>query len=153
MRLSGIIRATMNHPPRIVVDTNVLVAALRSRQGASFRLLSQLRIRRFEVCVTVPLVMEYADVLGRPGLVPLSAGQVDSVLDMLCREARQQAVHYLWRPQLRDPKDEMVLEAAVNARADFLVTHNGRDFASARFRGLAVVTPAAFLAHLEKELR
>ena len=48
---------------------------------------------------------------------------------------------------------EMVLEAAVNARADFLVTHNGRDFASARFRGLAVVTPAAFLAHLEKELR
>lgn len=101
--------------------------------------------------MTVPLVMEYADVLGRPGLVPLGAKQVDAVLDMLCREARQQVVHYLWRPQLRDPKDEMVLEAAVNARADFLVTHNGRDFASVCFPGLEIVTPAEFLARLEKE--
>ena len=143
----------MNLCPKVVVDTNVLVAALRSRRGASFRLLSLLRARRYELCVTVPLVMEYADVLGRPGMVPMNQAQVDAVIDMICREAHQQTVHYLWRPQLRDPKDEMVLEAAVNARADFLVTHNGRDFASARFRGLAVVTPAAFLAHLEKELR
>lgn len=80
------------------------------------------------------------------------AGWVVSRPKRYC-QARQQAVHYLWRLQLRDPKDEMVLGAAVNARTDFLVRHNGLDFASARFRGLAVVTPAAFLAHLEKELR
>lgn len=141
----------MNLCPKVVVDTNVLVAALRSRRGASFRLLSLLRARRYELCVTVPLVMEYADVLGRPGMVPVSQAQVDAIIDMICREAHQQTVHYLWRPQLRDPKDEMVLEAAVNASAAYLVTHNLADFSAVRFRGLEVVTPARLLALLGEE--
>lgn len=141
----------MNLCPKVVVDTNVLVAALRSRRGASFRLLSLLRARRYELCVTVPLVMEYADVLGRPGMVPVSQTQVDAIIDMICREAHQQTVHYLWRPQLRDPKDEMVLEAAVNASAAYLVTHNLADFSAVRFRGLEVVTPARLLALLGEE--
>lgn len=141
----------MNLCPKVVVDTNVLVAALRSRRGASFRLLSLLRARRYELCVTVPLVMEYADVLGRPGMVPVSQTQVDAIIDMICREAHQQTVHYLWRPQLRDPKDEMVLEAAVNASAAYLVTHNLADFSAVRFRGLEVVSPARLLALLGEE--
>ncbi|MDI3514098.1 MAG: putative toxin-antitoxin system toxin component, PIN family [Gammaproteobacteria bacterium] len=141
----------MNLCPKVVVDTNVLVAALRSRRGASFSLLSLLRARRYELCVTVPLVMEYADVLGRPGMVPVSQTQVDAIIDMICREAHQQTVHYLWRPQLRDPKDEMVLEAAVNASAAYLVTHNLADFSAVRFRGLEVVTPARLLALLGEE--
>lgn len=101
--------------------------------------------------MTVPLVMEYADVLGRPGMVPVSQAQVDAIIDMICREAHQQTVHYLWRPQLRDPKDEMVLEAAVNASAAYLVTHNLADFSAVRFRGLEVVTPARLLALLGEE--
>lgn len=139
--------ATMK--PRIILDTNVLVAGLRSRRGASFQLLAQLTRGRFQVVVTVPLVMEYADVLSRPGMVPLPTAAVEAVLDMICHEAVQQAVHFLWRPQLRDPKDEMVLEAAVNARADYLVTHNIADFSRCHFDGLHIVTPRQFIEILE----
>lgn len=135
--------------PRIVIDTNVLVAGLRSRRGASFQLLAMLPAARFRLIVTVPLVMEYADVLTRPGMVPLPVKAVDAVLDMICREAVQQDVHFLWRPQLRDPKDEMVLEAAVNGRADYLVTHNLADFAGCRFDGLHIVTPGQFIRIIE----
>jgi hypothetical protein len=69
-------------------------------------MLDNLRSGRVQVVVTVPLVMEYADVLTRPGMVPISLAAVDAVLDMICHEAVQQEVHFLWRPQLRDPKDE-----------------------------------------------
>ena len=141
----------MKAKPAIVIDTNVLVAALRSRRGASFQLLSRLTQRQFDVCVTVPLVMEYVDVLHRPGLLPLPTQAIDSVLDLVCAVARKQSVHFLWRPQLRDPKDELVLEAAVNARADFLVTHNLRDFEPSRRFALQLVTPAQFLNILDGE--
>lgn len=153
MGLSGIIGATMTLPPRVVFDTNVLVAALRSRRGASFRLLAMIRSRAYRMCVTVPLVMEYAEVLARPGLVPVPTTAVNAVLDMICRESVQQRVHFLWRPQLRDPKDELVLEAAVNASAAYLVTHNVRDFSAVRFAGLEVVTPGRLLALLEGDVR
>ncbi|MFT4243693.1 MAG: putative toxin-antitoxin system toxin component, PIN family [Acidovorax sp.] len=135
--------------PRAVLDTNVLVAALRSRQGASFALLSRLPKQQFQPVVSVPLMMEYADVLSRPGRVPVSASAVEAVLDMVCRESLHQPIHFLWRPQLRDPKDDMVLEAAVNAQARYLVTHNLKDFAQGRFAGLAIVTPGQFLNLLD----
>lgn len=137
--------------PRIVLDTNVLVAALRSRQGASFALLSRLPSRQFQTAISVPLMMEYADVLARPGLLPLSASAVDAVLDMICRESLHQPIHFLWRPQLRDPRDELVLEVAVNAQAHHLVTHNLKDFATSRFAGLAIVTPRQFLTLMDGE--
>lgn len=147
----GIICNTMASKPGIVFDTNVLVAALRSRRGASFQLLSRLTQRQFDVFITVPLLMEYADVLHRPGLLALPEHAIDAVLDMICATAHQQAVHFLWRPQLRDPKDELVLEAAVNATADFLVTHNLRDFEPGRRFAVQVVTPGQFLNILDGE--
>lgn len=142
---------TMKKPPKIVLDTNVLVAGLRSRQGASFQLLSRLRSGQFELHLTVPLVMEYEDVLHRPGLLSLPVAAIDAVLDMVCAVASKQEVHFLWRPQLRDPKDELVLEAAVNASADFLITHNLRDFAASRKFAVQLVTPGQFLKRLNGE--
>ena len=137
--------------PKVVLDTNVLVAGLRSRRGESFQLLQGLTSKQFDLYLTVPLAMEYEDVLHRPGLLPLPVASIDAVLDMVCAVAFKQDVHFLWRPQLRDPSDELVLEAAVNASADFLITHNLRDFvASARF-ALQVVTPGRFLKLLEGE--
>jgi putative PIN family toxin of toxin-antitoxin system len=135
--------------PQVVLDTNVLVAGLRSRSGASFQLLSRLTSRQFELHLTVPLAMEYEDVLHRPGLIPLPVAAIDAVLDMVCAVAIQQDVHFLWRPQLRDPSDELVLEAAVNASADFLVTHNLRDFAASSRFAVQVVTPGQFLKRLD----
>ena len=87
--------------PKIVIDTNVLVAGLRSRNGASFQLLNRLTLKKFELHLTVPLAMEYEDVLHRPGLLSLPPHAVDAVLDMVCAVAFKQDVHFLWRPQLR----------------------------------------------------
>ena len=135
--------------PQIVLDTNVLVAGLRSRNGASFELLRRLPTGQYRLHLTVPLAMEYEDVLHRSGLLPLPVDAIDAVLDMVCAVAVQQQVHFLWRPQLRDPRDELVLEAAVNASADYLVTHNLRDFAAAGGFAVQVVTPGQFLKLLD----
>ncbi len=134
--------------PLIVLDTNVLVAALRSRCGASYRVLSQVGQSRFTMAISVPLVMEYEDVLTRPGMVPISRSAVDAVLDYLCAVGQRQRIFYLWRPKLRDPKDDMVLELAMNAGADAIVTHNVHDYVAAQGMGPAIVTPATWLESL-----
>ena len=97
-----------------MLDTNVLVAGLRSRQGASFALLSMAGTGVYEHVVTVPLVMEYEDVLFRTDMVPLTASAVQDVIDYLCATGVKQSVHFLWRPCLPDARDDMVFEAAVN---------------------------------------
>ena len=140
--------------PRVVLDTNVLVAASRSRLGASFALLQAMRNRQFLVLLSVPLMLEYEAVLKRPEQLAASGRSVlmtDAFLDALCLCGETVHLHYLWRPQLRDPADEMVLETALNGRADVLVSINIRDFATVgRFR-LKVATPGAFLRQLREE--
>lgn len=139
-------------PLRIVIDTNVLVSALRSRLGWSFALLDKAGTGYFEHVVTVPLVMEYEDVLHRPGMVSIAAQDVDDVLDYVCATALRQQVYFLWRPKLSDVKDDMVLEAAVNGQCQFIVTWNVRDFAAAAQFGIKVVNPSEFL-NLEQEYK
>jgi putative PIN family toxin of toxin-antitoxin system len=132
-------------PARIVLDTNALVAAIRSRRGASFRLVEAVGRGQFELVVSVPLVVEYeaAALEHRPS--NLSPADVGIVLDYLCSEARLQQIHFLWRPLLRDPKDDMVLEVAVAGRCDAIVTYNIRDFGGAEQFGIRVVKPLEFL--------
>lgn len=135
--------------PKIVIDTNVLVAALRSRAGWSFDLLSQLDSGRYQHVLTVPLLMEYEDVLLRPGMVAVPSSAVNDVLDYLCTTAQRQIVHFLWRPRLSDVKDDMVLEAAVNGQCQHIVTWNVRDLAAAAQFGIGVVSPKNFLEQLK----
>jgi predicted nucleic acid-binding protein len=135
---------------RVVIDTNVLVAGLRSRRGASFQVIRLLGTGAFEHVVTVPLVMEYEDVLLRPGMVPLPSPAVQAVIDYLCSTGIEQPVHFLWRPLLPDAKDDMVLEAAAGAGCDRIVTFNVRDFVLAASLGVAAVRPAEFLDLLER---
>jgi putative PIN family toxin of toxin-antitoxin system len=136
--------------PRIVIDTNVLASALRSRRGASFQLLALVGRDHFEHVITVPLFIEHEDVLHRDGMVSITRKAVDDVLDYLCATAVLQPVHFLWRPRLPDPKDDMVLEAAANGRCTHIVTHNLRDFAAARTLKIHAVTPRAFLDRLKE---
>jgi putative PIN family toxin of toxin-antitoxin system len=132
--------------PRIVLDTNVLVPALRSSRGAPFRLLSEIDSGRFEICLSVPLVLEYEAVLFRQARsLGLTRRDVGDVLDYLCSIAHQQSIFFLWRPQLRDPSDDMVLELAVAAGGRYIVTFNTKDFGSGRPFSLRVVTPREFL--------
>lgn len=142
---------------RVVLDTNVLFAALASKAGASRRLLELLDEDRFVALVTVPLVLEYEDVLKRPeNLLKtrlLKPELVDRFLGDFLRHAEPVPVSYLWRPQLNDPKDEMVLEAAANGRADWIVTHNARDFAGAVDKfGLIAGGPGPFLRKLLEDI-
>ena len=137
---------------RIVLDTNVLVAALESRNGASFQILRLLEPEApFQPSVSVPLVLEYETALRR--VLGAEDERIEPVLDYLCQVADLKEIYFLWRPFLRDPADEMVLEVAAGAQASRIVTHNVRDFegVEARF-GIRVVTPGEFLTEVREEL-
>ena len=135
---------------RAVLDTSVLVAGLRSRNGASFVLLRMVQHRRIVPLVTIALFLEYEDVLKRTETREASKMTMDTVdrfLGGLAAAAEPVEVHLRWRPQLRDAGDELVLEAAVNGRAEALVTHNVADFRSAAPRfGLRLMRPGELLA-------
>lgn len=133
--------------PKIVLDTNVLVAALKSRNGASFRLLVALQGEHYTPCLSVPLLVEYESVLKRLGLLPhLQEAEIDAILDYLLSRASIHQIFFLWRPFLKDPKDDLVLEAAFAAQSRYLVTFNVRDFQGVEEAfGIKVVTPKAFL--------
>jgi len=140
--------------PNVVLDTNVLVAASRSRLGASFALLQALRQGRYKALVSVPLMLEYEAVLVRPEhrlATGMSEGDVAEFPAALASAAEPVDVHFMWRPQLSDPADELILEAAVNGQAEAIVTHNARDFHPAfRIFGIPVTSPAQVLKELSK---
>ena len=136
---------------RVILDSNVLVAALRSRQGASFRVLELLRAGAFEIAVSTPLAVEYEAALTRHAIsLGLRRSDVTTIVDYLCNVGKRQSIHFLWRPRLRDPDDEFVLEVAIAARCQSIVTHNVRDFVAAEQLGVKVLRPGQFLRHLEE---
>ncbi len=140
---------TIVETPQVVLDTNVIVAALRSRRGASFRLLELLDQGRFGIHVSVPLVLEYEQEAARlTGPAALTQRDVRAVVDYVCTVASRWKVFYLWRPFLRDPKDDMLLELAVAAGCDAIVTHNKGDFSGVEQFGVRIVSPREFLAEL-----
>ena len=136
---------------KVVVDTNVVVAAVRSRNGASFRLLSLLGDGLYTPCVSVPLVFEYEDVLEREAKgLPLTEEDIDDLLDYLCTVSERRSVFFLWRPTLKDPKDDFLLELAVESGSQYIVTFNTRDFEGCERFGIHVVTPQELLKKLGK---
>lgn len=130
-----------------MLDTSVLVAAVRSRNGASFQLVSMLPSENFEIALSVALYLEWQAALTRPEHMPPGA-TVEIVLEFLrylASIAHLQEVFFLWRPFLRDPDDDMVVECAVSSRSNYIVTHNVRDFRGVEELGVRAVTPAEFL--------
>lgn len=119
---------------RLILDTNVVVAALRSPTGASAALVRCALEGRFTLLLSVPLALEYEAVCVDPAqriVSGLAENEVETIISALCSVAEPVRGRFLWRPQLRDAGDEMVLEAAVNGMADALVTFNTRDFGDA----------------------
>ena len=130
----------------------MIVAALRSDTGASRQLLLAALNQRFELLLSVPLVLEYESVLIRPQhLVAcgLSSAEVGRVLDDLSAVAKPVRLAFRWRPMLSDPDDDMVLETAINGSADAIVTFNQRDYA-AGIKGFncAAILPATALRQI-----
>ena len=132
----------------------MIVAALRSRTGASNALLEHVARARLRPLVSTALFLEYEDALKRPEIrlgTGMSEEDVDGFLSALASAAEPVDVNFRWRPQLSDPKDELVLEVAVNGEADALVTHNLRDFEPAtRLFGLRVLLPRDVLKELRR---
>jgi putative PIN family toxin of toxin-antitoxin system len=139
---------------RVVLDTSIIVAALRTRHGAANAVLRLVAKRRLVALATPPLFLEYEDVLKRPEqqlIHGLAADAVDRLLAELAALLEPVEIHFRWRPQARDPSDEMVLEAAINGSADALVTYNVADFRSAGERfGIPVVRPGDILGKVKQ---
>ena len=138
----------MKLQPRIVLDTNVLYSALHSRLGVSFQVLSMVGQSKFSLQVSAPLVAEYEAVLKR-GQLKLTPQQIDDVIDFVCANSEHHKIFYLWRPTLKDPDDDFLLELAVKAQAS-IVTWNMADFKKADKFGISIMTPRALLKQLEK---
>jgi putative PIN family toxin of toxin-antitoxin system len=138
---------------RLILDTAVMVAAIRSDAGASCRLLLAALERRLTLLVSVPLMIEYQAVMTRPEHLKasgLSAADIEVLLDAVAAVAEPVRLAFLWRPIVRDPDDDMVLEAAVNGKADALVTFNLRDFAGVANKfSIAVLSPGEAVVRLE----
>ncbi len=139
----------MTQPLQIILDTNILVAAFRSKRGAANLLLNKLNDSRWQVNVSTPLLLEYEDVLKRPEMKDfVSEMDVDVFLDGLCSIAEFHEIFYLWRLLAKDPNDAFILELAVRVSADFIITYNAKDFRAAESFGVKLATPKEFLQYV-----
>lgn len=136
--------------PQIIIDTSVIVSALRSRKGASSAVLIALDRRAVQAHLSLPLFMQYCELVGRQAEeFAYSPEEVVEVIEAVCERSTFHDIHFLWRNFLDDPGDEMVLDLAVAARAEFVVTHNVRHFRGVRRFGIEVMTPVQLLRRLE----
>lgn len=135
--------------PRAIIDTNVFLSALWSRQGAAFEIFAQLRRGRWQIVLSNHLLFEYEEVGKRTAAeMGLTLTDIDDALDALCAGAEFQQLAPAWIPRLSDPDDEPILQMAVEAKVPFIVTRNVRHLKPAEFCGIKVLTPAEFLAKL-----
>lgn len=135
--------------PQLVMDTNVLVSALRSQYGASYMFLMLLEQEKYELNLSVPLAIEYEAVAKRLiGQITLNNREIENILDYVCSVAHHQQVFYLWRPFLKDPKDDMILELAVAAGCEIIVTYDKDNFHGVEQFGIRALTPKEFLQEI-----
>ena len=134
---------------KIVIDTNVLFAALKSHRGASYKLVSILPSEVFSIAISVPLIIEYEDVLKR-GKLPayITEKDIGDFIDFFCHIGDQQDIFFLWRPFLPDPSDDLVLEIAVAGGCDAIITYNKRHFKNVEKFGLRIIDPKEFLTEI-----
>ena len=139
---------------RVVLDTSVIVSAFRSSRGASFEILNLVAARRLVPLASTSLFLEYEDVLRREeqkAVHGLDEEKLETAVRALAALCEPVEPHFRWRPQLLDPADEMVLEVAINGRAEALVTHNVRDFdRAAPDFGVVILTPGMLLERMRK---
>lgn len=133
----------------VVLDTNVIISALRSKHGASWQILRHIGSGIFDIHLSIPLVLEYEDVLKRREFADWwTLADADDVLDYVCSVGKHHKIWYLWRPFLHDPKDDLVVELALTAGAQYIVTHNIRHFKQVESLNIKPVTPEVFLRQI-----
>jgi putative PIN family toxin of toxin-antitoxin system len=129
----------------IVIDTDVLLSALYSNKGASYKLLSIIDSKKFIVNISTTLIYEYEEILKSKS--NLDTRLIDSILNYICSIGRKNKIFYLWRPKLKDPDDDFLLELAVQSNS-VIVTLNKKDFGAASEFNIKVMTPKEFLQYI-----
>lgn len=136
----------------MILDTDVIIAAIRSTKGASAEIIRRVLRGEIRIELTVAMALEYEAVAMREEHLiagELTATEALNLIDSLAALAKPVEIHFRWRPQLRDVDDEMVLEAAINAVDRTIVTFNGRDFAGAERFDVKVLSPREILERLK----
>jgi putative PIN family toxin of toxin-antitoxin system len=132
-----------------IIDTNVLLSGLKSRKGQSYKLLQKLLNNEFEIAISVPIILEYEAVLKKKlDKTIYSEEDIESVINYLCKIGKQVKIFYLWRPFLKDPFDDHIIEAALTANCKYIITYNKKDFLEVEQFGIRVLTPYNFMQRL-----
>ncbi|MBD3337616.1 MAG: putative toxin-antitoxin system toxin component, PIN family [Candidatus Lokiarchaeota archaeon] len=135
---------------KIVLDTNVLYSGLYSSEGASYVILEKIYDGLVIPVISTPLIFEYEEVLKRDqSILHLSDNEIDKLLDNICDLGEAQRISFLWRPYLKDPKDDHVLELAIASNTNMIVTHNIKDFRGSENFGINVIKPGQFLEKIK----
>jgi len=137
---------------KIVIDTNVILSGLMSKKGGSFKVLSMIPKNRFSVVISVPLILEYESVLLKNlKNFNLTKKDINDFLDYICLVSEHTKIFYLWRPVLKDPYDDHILELAVSSNSKYIITYNLKDFNEVYQFGVRPVTPETFLSKLKEK--
>jgi putative PIN family toxin of toxin-antitoxin system len=134
----------MSNKDKIVIDTNVFISALKSKKGASYKLLFETSRKKYEQCISPALIFEYESVAKRENL-KINFEHIDDIIDMICLLSKKCEIYYLWRPFLKDPKDDLILELAIESNSNFIITYNIKDFEGVSQFGINVINPKEYL--------
>ncbi len=138
----------MNNP-KIVIDSNVILSGLQSQKGYSYKLLKLIPKKKFTVVISVPLILEYESVLMKKlKILHLTKNDINDFLDYLCSISEHTKIFYLWRPVLKDPYDDHILELAVSSNSHYIITFNLKDFIETEKFGIKAITPDNFIQKL-----
>lgn len=130
----------------VVIDTNVIIAALKSKRGSAYKLLITLVEDLYLPNISVPLFVEYESVAKRQGMLEgLGDEDIEAILDYVLSKSSIRKIFYLWRPFLKDPKDDLVLEVAVASQSNYIITFNKKDFKGIEKFDVTALTPKEFL--------
>lgn len=135
----------------IVIDTNVILSALQSNKGKSFELISKISEDIFDFAISVPLILEYEAVLkNKLNRTIFTDSDIEDFINYLCKVGIKTKLFYLWRPYLKDPFDDHILEVTIQSNASTIVTYNKKDFKEAENLGIKILTPKEFLETLQE---
>ncbi len=131
---------------QIVIDTNVILAGLRSNKGASYQLLTILNDQRFQLNVSATLIFEYEEILKREQQqMGLNNEDIDNIINGICNLANHHEIFYIWRPLAKDKDDDFLIDLALKCQADFIISYNSKDLQPIEKFGVSILTPKQFL--------
>ena len=138
--------------PIVVIDTNVILSALKSKKGKSNQLLKTIGTGKFDFAISVPLILEYESILKKyVNRDYYGNDDIDDFINYLCYTGKKIKLFYLWRPYLKDPYDDHVLELAIHANSKCIITYNKKDFKEAEQLDIVSLTPAEFMNEINGE--